>query len=439
MVIAWPIVGLMLLVLGGRLLYVGRKRWIGTEPHCRQCDYLLHGIDSERCPECGSYLSQATIVHGEARRKWNAFVAGWLILMALLAGVGVVGSGQLQQIDWYHYLPTYFVMRDLNSAAPATVQRAWTELTRREKAGSLSVGNRQELIAYALMKQRSAPLPVTSLAQAAIDFLGQEYASGNLTASEQAQFGRQCVRIQLKVRKEVVAGDFVQYQLKEDAVAPDKGSIWFALTEMKTVVDGKTRQEVGGGLRGMGTGGGSVGGGIEFKPPGKHVLGEIWHVEILDGPFDRLSDKLIWQSDETQTVPFEILAKAPPGLIQPISDPKLAAGMRGAIQQVRLWRAPGNGPNWVGGQLDVSGLPANLACDLMARFDGQEVEICTVTCGAHLGQWDIGSNGETKVHLPDTVDVILRPSEKAARETVDMFSYWDREIVLPHIAVMPKQ
>jgi len=40
MVVIWPI--------GARLLYVGRKRRIGTEPHCRKCDYLLHGISSGR-------------------------------------------------------------------------------------------------------------------------------------------------------------------------------------------------------------------------------------------------------------------------------------------------------------------------------------------------------------------------------------------------------
>src|SRR5580698_4285631 len=80
-----------LAIVGSLLLYAGRRRRVGDAPHCLNCNYLLHGLSSERCPECGSELSSAVIVHGEPRRRWKSFIAGWLVL--LLAGILVFTGG----------------------------------------------------------------------------------------------------------------------------------------------------------------------------------------------------------------------------------------------------------------------------------------------------------------------------------------------------------
>src|ERR1700722_736738 len=116
----------------------GRKRRVGTDPYCRQCNYLLHGLSSDRCPECGSHLSPDGIALGQPRRRVKRFIFGWLLLLLWGATITMIATSQFQGIDWYSYEPTYFVFRDLNSSNNAGALRAWSELTRRDTAGSLS-------------------------------------------------------------------------------------------------------------------------------------------------------------------------------------------------------------------------------------------------------------------------------------------------------------
>jgi len=57
----------------------------GDEPHCPACAYLLIGIRSERCPECGTPISAANIVNGQrTRRKGLAFSGGTLLFFGVV-------------------------------------------------------------------------------------------------------------------------------------------------------------------------------------------------------------------------------------------------------------------------------------------------------------------------------------------------------------------
>ena len=40
-------------LIGIWIIRKGGRRRIGEQPHCRKCEYLLIGIESDRCPECG--------------------------------------------------------------------------------------------------------------------------------------------------------------------------------------------------------------------------------------------------------------------------------------------------------------------------------------------------------------------------------------------------
>jgi hypothetical protein len=59
----------------------------GSEPSCRKCGYLLIGIDSQRCPECGTAFSPATVARGLRPTRRGL---GWTGLLLVL--VGVVGA-----------------------------------------------------------------------------------------------------------------------------------------------------------------------------------------------------------------------------------------------------------------------------------------------------------------------------------------------------------
>jgi hypothetical protein len=66
----------MLIILTMVLCLVGvllaaialRGRRVGDVPYCRTCDYNLTGLESPRCPECGSE-DVKNVVRGEQRKR----------------------------------------------------------------------------------------------------------------------------------------------------------------------------------------------------------------------------------------------------------------------------------------------------------------------------------------------------------------------------------
>src|SRR5580692_7987442 len=148
-------IGVLLLLVPGVIL-IKRGFWPrrrGVEPHCRACGYLLIGIESQRCPECGAVLSPLAIVYGRRQRRGGL---GWMGVAILLLLVGLFGSylgGAFINIDQYHYRPTFWVMHDLRSSSPTDAYRAILELKWREKAGGLSSKYEQQIVEIALVEQ----------------------------------------------------------------------------------------------------------------------------------------------------------------------------------------------------------------------------------------------------------------------------------------------
>jgi len=206
-------------------LFLGRQRRVGNNPHCRRCNYLLHGINSDRCPECGAMLSPAAIAYGERCRRRAPLLVGFTIL-ALWIAFAWGGLNRLQSVDWYHYKPTFLVLKDLNSAQPTAALRAWNELTRRESQGSLSTANREKLVTFALANQAVAKTPFSILDTATIDYVGSRLSAGQLTEEQKTDLFDRSIRLQLHVRAKVIAGDPVPYLVDHSGLAP--GNRWQA-------------------------------------------------------------------------------------------------------------------------------------------------------------------------------------------------------------------
>jgi general secretion pathway protein G len=86
------IIVILLAIAGIAIFEVGRIIWgfwrrQGDQPHCRRCDYLLIGIQSERCPECGTPLSPDNILHGERRRPTALEVSALIVFLLLSVSV----------------------------------------------------------------------------------------------------------------------------------------------------------------------------------------------------------------------------------------------------------------------------------------------------------------------------------------------------------------
>src|SRR3954452_894523 len=104
--------GAMALV-GITLIKVGRwPRRHGGRPRCAKCDYLVVGISSERCPECGSILAGKGTVFGPRVRSARLWVSGVIILIMALAWGGPY---VYRSVAWYHLKPARWVMSDLES------------------------------------------------------------------------------------------------------------------------------------------------------------------------------------------------------------------------------------------------------------------------------------------------------------------------------------
>jgi general secretion pathway protein G len=66
--------------------YLCRRRIRDDFPRCRKCEYLLIGIDSQRCPECGTPLLPENIRRGDVERPRYPS----LDLIILLLDLGLV-------------------------------------------------------------------------------------------------------------------------------------------------------------------------------------------------------------------------------------------------------------------------------------------------------------------------------------------------------------
>lgn len=426
----------LFVLLSSLSLYAGRKRRVGDEPHCRGCNYLLHGLQSQQCPECGLTLSPDAIVHGEPRRRLSFWIAGWLALLLLAALLFTGTISQLRTIDWYHYRPTFMVFKDLNSVYPSDVQAAWTELLRRDAAGSLSATSRAAMVVYALARQQNAQPPYNSLDLDTINYLGSRCLAKNLPAQQRTQFFEQSVRMKLKVRPIVIAGDMVPYLAEHKGLGPNKGDFLTKLTSQSVAVDGREVEGASGGYSSYtGFGSGSVGSEAPARSPGKHELGVTFRIEIFTvSPTG--SRALLYQNDPTMTGNFEVIATKPANPVHAIYDPKLAATMNAAI-------SPGEFDFYAkthsfGGAINFKNPPVDIADDLIARYAGSEHRLGAITHKANSGYSSWSTTAILNDPPPATVDIILRPSEAAARNTADIYTYWNQEMVFPNILVKPR-
>lgn len=416
-----------------RSLFLGRQRRVGTNPHCRRCNYLLHGINSERCPECGAMLSPAAIAYGEQHRRRAPLVLGFTLL-ALWIVFAWGGLNRLRSIDWYHHKPTYFVLKDLSSNQVAVAMRAWTGLTRRETEGSLPTASHEKLESFALDEQGRAASPFSLLDMATINYLGNRLSAGDLTDEQRTKLFEQSIRMHLRIRSKVIAGDAIPYLAEHDGLAPSNMDDWTKLAMDGAEIDGKhVDGNMGGYAAWGGSGTGTFGSSLIYRTPGKHRIALTFKIETCRGPMDSVANsKLLYQSTRTLSGQFEVLANKPDGLIQAISDPKLTGAMKAAIVPESFHFNPHGGN--LSGPIHLLAPPANVALDVYVKYGGAEHQLGTVTCLAGANIYD-SISGNLPGPVPAMVELILRPSERAARMTADEYSFWNQELTFPNIPV----
>ena len=438
----WCLAG-ALLVAGLVLLKTGlwpRRR--GETPHCPACNYNLTGLTSEQCPECGTAVTASAIVFGERHRRPLRIMAGMTLLL-IAAGLTVRLAGD---VDWYSHYPSYLLISQFSSGQQPTNWKPWAELDRRIKAGRLSAGQHAKLIDVALKEQGAAGQG--SLRRPLLDYLGECYSKGLMSQQQQTRFIDQFLTLRLSIRSTVPSGDDVPYMVHYDVRSPSKG-MWYRLGLHKDVrIDGHTlpqgelshRFACGDWQHGGGYG--STIAAKAYNKPGKHTLVVTPEVTILNGV---IGDKQASTVLSTRRVPlettFEVLAAEPSDYIRSINDPSLAPRIRAGITPREFrWHkevdSEGGVTHTLYGEIRIESQPVDLAFDVIARINGKEYPAMTVTSlrGKPAHEYVVCEDaGPSQVPC---VDVVLRSSKKAVRETLDQYEYWEGELIYKDVPVI---
>jgi hypothetical protein len=480
--------GIVLGLAGVVLLWWGYwPRRKGNQPHCRGCDYLLLGNKSGRCPECGRELNDGNIVYGTRRRRKVIAAAGVMLLLLATLFLGDAGGKRLREIDWYHYRPAAWVVKDAGSDNAALADRAWkeiarrrsegtipasaeaallevafrdigsktdkvraergwAELNRRQEAGTLDSAARTRRIEAALAEQAKTRELGGPLHQKMVDFLGDQYLAGRLSAAQGEQFLSRALRLDLRVRPVVVRGDPVPYLITQTVEEPAESGVvdgpgwWYATKDLGVWCDGEQVRQGSGGGSGLGlTGSSSTGSSVDVRTTGKHTLEVRQHVEIYYGKYPEGPSHLWSSRDVSLTGEFELLPEAPPAYIKLLDRPDLLPALQSCIRVEEFgFPYPDRGFQV---DFDVKAPPENIAFRAFARAGGKEYELGTFAAnkGTSGGYGIMSGYGPEADKLKDVkadhMDVILRSSEKVARGTVDQFEIWNGQIVIPNVKV----
>lgn len=419
----------LLIAASVMLLFVGidlarRGLWPrrqGNDPYCRKCGYMLVGLTGDRCPECGSLLSALAIIHGRRERRPRVVGLGFtLIILGLLAGLPIV-TGFYRTIDWYKYKPTNMVISDLENPSNIISDRAWAELMRRDADRGLSDSHYTRIIETAL-RQQTAATPAPFFVQALMD-----YAYKKADEAQKKRMLDQAVRISLQVRPTVLLGENVPYILDQQSRGPS--SWWKHLAVLSANVDGEKPRS--GSIATSGNlGGGTMGQSVPVSTAGNHKLRIIYRLRI----HERENGPMLSQKEVELTGEFKVVERLSPGPATTVADTELNDRVRAAVKPEQFeYRSP---RPQIGGIINFTNPPAAMAFDVFVKYDGVEYKLGSIHAKSGvMSSYYSSSTTPLKSPAPQRVDVILRSSDTAARNTVDLTDIWHGELIFPNVPV----
>ena len=430
--VIFPIL-ILALGLGAVGLWLLRRGWWpkrqGQTPHCPRCDYILSGNTTGRCPECGGEFTPESIIYGERRRNGTRAAIGLVFLLPAVGLLILVSAIGLRGVRWYQLKPTGWVISDLEQ----NDGRALPELQRRLKGSTLSGKNQTRLIELAL-KQQVAVKPGMA-ANWLVDYLGQSEVEGKLSEEQKRRFFDQAYAYTLHIRPIVAAGEKAPVQIAYRFRTP---TTWRAFHEtLAWKLDGQMyqRDSGSGSAAGLGAGGSST----TWTPvttPGEHSVEVVERVRLYAGvTSDGQGRDLRAERTLTLSGKFRTVDPAAAGTIKRIDDDSLkdAVAKSISVRSASTTATPG-GDRYLRLTVVTSRPPVDIAFDVFLLSDKEHhVGTLTQTRGStshHQYGIEAGQVGD-----PGKVDLILRPSDQAARRTVSMSEIWGGEVRMTGIQV----
>ncbi len=419
----------------------------------------------------------------------------------LLLGLAITAAPMVpgfRKIPWYHYKPTFLVIRDLDSGLAVSADAA-AELDRREAAGGLSVKYEQQLDAMALAQHQQPVGATGNKADEAVWLikfvLGQYWGGkvsnarqppvqpgaaanshwgGKLSDAQKQQLFEMALSQQTSARQGLLSGwleIFLGREYQAGHMTPaqrsryEQQAVRLTVRTCPVVVLGNiVRVETD-----------HVARAGEMQADFALLSGEPKiDGKVVPAPFDTGADGYptprlqaswfsvecsqpgkhtlemtyrvtlrwwsgglpLYQEDRKFTVNFEVVAQWPAGYFKLVDDPKLAGPIQASIAPQAIRRQAG----YLTDVLEVTDVPATVAFDVICRSNGREFKIGTMACAKGASTYFDTTGREqyessAPTTLPAAYDLILRSDEMVERRAVDPQDMWKGELVYPNVPV----
>jgi hypothetical protein len=430
-------VGLVLLKIG----WLPRRR--GSEPHCRRCGYDVTGNVSGRCPECGAELAgRRSVVTGMRPRRAGVALLGFAIALGGL-GMGSPRAWRIaKSVEWYHHVPAFWVLRELNSPRPGVPMRAFDELKRRWGAGELNEVRRRQFVDRLLQSEVDQSLPSLKAKDDAFKFLLELARADELSPEDRERFWGQVAESVLRVRPRVRYDERVPWQVSAVRHRAQRQMWWLRFEIGEVNVDG-VRVETSERVPRLGPDSGvltvrplsdppqSTGGSLAVQPEGRHTLGIQVSVHVLE--LERGGPRRLYKGTFPLSAQFEV---APQGTdpVRAVDDPTMAGTLRASISPAGLAVDGDRGQLRL--RIATRTLPADIAFDVFLRSaDGAERKLGALIAAKGTSTEELLWTGGTLNPVPVAARIVLRSNEYLVRRTLDQFELWKGELVYDDVPV----
>jgi hypothetical protein len=438
-----PIAVLILAVIAGLvLLLVGlRGRVIDDHPLCRRCGFDLTGKpqDSDRCAECGTDVTTPQAVRiGHRQRRSRPLWAGVALLVPACLVLVVSAVAVIGQVDLMPWKPAWLLQWDAEGGDSRTSDRAYAELTRRLKAGSLSKDRIQSLVADAMRRQVD---PALAWSNARGDFVADAYVAGQITNELWVRYVRQGIKLELQARPTVRVGDPIPTGIAVRALRIGRAaaSIDFKGTELSA--PGATTRPwawTDGGAD-FGSGGGGwhatspdLGGAATASlPPGPYPIVGSLRISVLNskggqpvGQYDVDVSALVMLASNDETIEYFTTDESQRRAVEAaVEIPEITALSSGGVDVRMSFRSP----------------PIRLTGRVFLRTpDGRQISLNSwIDVPERQGRTGYGFGARVKDDLQGaaTVDFIFHPDLDMVKRSVNPAVRWGDDIVIRNVPI----
>ena len=430
------LIALLAMFAGIALIRRGRRgRAIDDHPVCRRCGFDLVGLpeDSHRCSECGADLRvRRAIVRGRHVPRTGSLIGGGLLVLTSAFMLFLPTTIEFRRNGLTPYKPIWLLIREARSSNALTSNVALRELLRRTENPKLGDGSWREIADAGLDVQAN---PTSAWHQEWGDLIERARARHALDDERWQRYLRQGIRATLQVRTKVRRGDAVPYRIDYDCRFATNGVQ--AMLVHETAIDAAPRTPDSsmsniirtswpGSWPGNYDPGRAPGQQSAQSQLGLHTLNVLMHVQVYGTARSPEA-----HHDMDLPARFELVSEDE-ALVAPIED--ATASLERSLSITPQLRHPKSADMNRLSDLTVGPRRFPIAFDVYVNDGTGERRLRSLALAAGQSFTTFGFFLPEDLRGTD-VDLILRPSPDAARQTVDQTQYWNGVIEIRDVPI----